>query len=120
MPTRAEDVLKSAGATAASTGSTWWSRQGTGGGVTPSRPVGPATPPVTPITGGTLASGLPVRVPMAQLPQAADAPTVPFTPPPRVEPDPEAVGNMLTKFYGGVRRAEAEDNVEVNREARTQ
>jgi hypothetical protein len=33
----------------------------------------------------------------------------------RVEPDPEAVGSMLSKYYSGVRRAEAEDSGDVRR-----
>jgi HAMP domain-containing protein len=120
-PTRAEDVLKSAGATATATGSTWWSRQGGGraGGLaggpaaTPPAASGPGgpTPPSVPITGGTMANGLPMRVPMAQLPDVGDAPR-PAVPVPaaRVEPDPEAVGSMLSRYYSGVRRAEAEDS----------
>jgi signal transduction histidine kinase len=117
LPTRAENVLKSAGATSADTGSTWWSRQGAAPAAltASSGPAGPV-PPSTPVTGGTLANGLPVRVPMAQLPDAADR-TVPIAAPPRFEPDPEAVGSMLARFYGGVRRAEAEENSEVNQEA---
>ncbi|GAA4683048.1 sensor histidine kinase [Phytohabitans rumicis] len=131
LPTRAEDVLKSAGATSANTGSTWWSRHAggrpLGAASGPAGPAGPAAtvpaslgsstpPPAKPVTGGTMANGLPVRVPMAQLPDAADMP-VPVVPPPRFEPDPEAVGSMLARFYGGVRRAEAEEISGVNQEA---
>jgi HAMP domain-containing protein len=123
-PTRAENVLKSAGATASETGSTWWSRQGggragaiTGGpAATPPATGGPGgpTPPSVPITGGIMANGLPLRVPMAQLPPVGDEPR-PAAPVPtsRVEPDPEAVGNMLSRYYSGVRRAEAEDDGDV-------
>ncbi|MDQ7904371.1 nitrate- and nitrite sensing domain-containing protein [Phytohabitans sp. ZYX-F-186] len=124
--TRAEDVLKSAGATATETGSTWWSRQGGGraGGLNggpaamPPAATGPGgpTPPSVPITGGTMANGLPLRVPMAQLPPVDEQPR-PAAPVPtsRVEPDPEAVGSMLSKYYSGVRRAEAEDSDDLRR-----
>ncbi|GAB3513338.1 sensor histidine kinase [Phytohabitans suffuscus] len=125
-PTRAEDVLKSVGATATETGSTWWSRQGgtragtlNGGPATvppaASGPGGP-TPPTVPITGGMMANGLPLRVPMAQLPPVDDEPQpAARIPTSRVEPDPEAVGSMLSKYYSGVRRAEAEDTADVRR-----
>jgi hypothetical protein len=122
-------VLKSAGATATETGSTWWSRQGGGapGGLNgrPAAATGPGgpTPPTVPVTGGTMANGLPLRVPMAQLPLVDDEPR-PAAPvaSSRVEPDPEAVGSMLSKYYSGVRRAEAEDTVDmrhtINQEAK--
>jgi signal transduction histidine kinase len=123
QPTRAEDVLKSAGATASATGSTWWS----GEPPTGAEPeLGSTPPPATPVTGGVLASGLPARVPMAQLPDQAENPA-PSAPPGLPDPDPEAVGNMLARFYGGVRRAEAEETTDtaarlvaghVNQEAR--
>jgi hypothetical protein len=123
-PTRAEDVLKSAGATATATGSTWWSRQGGGraGGLaggpaaTPPAASGPGgpTPPSVPITGGTMANGLPMRVPMAQLPDVGEAPRpVASVPAARAEPDPDAVGSMLSRYYSGVRRAEAEDSGDI-------
>jgi hypothetical protein len=73
-----------------------------------------------------LASGLPARVPMAQLPDQAESPA-PSAPPGLPDPDPEAVGSMLARFYGGVRRAEAEETTDtaarlvaghVNQEAR--
>jgi signal transduction histidine kinase len=101
VPTRAENVLPPA----ERTGSVWWSRQP---GSVPTVPVpAPTTaPPATPITGGISPSGLPLRVPMAQLPNAGAAPPVPAAPP---ELDPEATGGMLTRFYGAVRRAEAEE-----------
>ncbi|MFC0532000.1 sensor histidine kinase [Phytohabitans kaempferiae] len=137
-PTRAEDVLKSAGATSTETGSTWWSRQGTGragglagGSVATPPATGPGgtgpggpTPPSVPITGGTMANGLPLRVPMAQLPPVGDEPPRPAAaiPTSRIEPDPEAVGSMLSRYYTGVRRAEAEDSGDlrqtINQEAR--
>ncbi|MFC7549968.1 nitrate- and nitrite sensing domain-containing protein [Plantactinospora sp. GCM10030261] len=53
--------------------------------------------------------GLPVRVPMAHLPSADEA-TKPKRPP---EPDPDAVGGMLSRLYGGLRRAEEEETIEV-------
>jgi len=120
-PIRSEDVLKSAGATATETGSTWWSRQGGGrlaGDPAPLPPVigglGGPTPPSVPITGGMMANGLPLRVPMAQLPPVGDEPRpVGQAPTSRAEPDPEAVGNMLSQYYSGVRRAEAEDSGDV-------
>ncbi|MGW0434994.1 sensor histidine kinase [Micromonospora sp. NPDC003197] len=87
--------------------SAWWSRQGT----RPAAPA-PAPKPAAPRTGGVNASGLPVRVPMAQLPGANPA-AAPPVPAPRHEPDPDAVGGMLTRFYGGVRRAEAEETTEI-------
>uniref|UniRef100_UPI0035E46041 sensor histidine kinase n=1 Tax=Micromonospora polyrhachis TaxID=1282883 RepID=UPI0035E46041 len=95
-----------AGATPAPA-SAWWSRQG-------ARPAAPAPvpKPAAPRTGGVNARGLPVRVPMAQLPGANPA-EAPPTPARRHEPDPEAVGGMLTRFYGGVRRAEAEETTEI-------
>ncbi|GIF60992.1 sensor histidine kinase [Asanoa iriomotensis] len=72
--------------------------------VPPSMP--PAVPPSVPVTGGTGRSGLPLRVPMAQLPGGNVAATVPAQ---RNEADPDAVSNLLSSFYGGVRRAESED-----------
>jgi hypothetical protein len=109
VPTRSEDVLKSAGSNGA--GSTWWDRQAAATpGVATLAPVA-AVPPAVPVTGGLHTSGLPVRVPMAQLPDA-DEGTPPSAAPPPFEPDPEAVGSMLSRFYGGVRRAEAEETNE--------
>ncbi|WP_433528868.1 hypothetical protein ACQPYA_21365 [Micromonospora sp. CA-263727] len=70
-------------------------------------------PPAVPVTAGTNDRGLPVRVPMAQL----SAVTQPARPeqqqPARHEPDPEAVGGMLSRLYSGVRRAEAEETTEI-------
>ncbi|MFD6638853.1 nitrate- and nitrite sensing domain-containing protein [Micromonospora chalcea] len=102
-PGRAEDVLTPAAAGPAGGG--WFSRQGPTAsplGVTPA-------PASTPVTGGTNERGLPVRVPMAQLAPAspADRPVM------RHEPDPEAVGGMLSRLYSGVRRAEAEETTEM-------
>ncbi|MFC0504809.1 nitrate- and nitrite sensing domain-containing protein [Micromonospora costi] len=103
VPVRAEDVL--APVAGPVTGGGWWSRQG------PSVPAprGPVTPPAAPVTGGTNARGLPLRVPMAQL--AAVTRSAPS--PGAYEPDPEAVGGMLSRLYSGVRRAEAEDTAEL-------
>ncbi|MDG4831765.1 nitrate- and nitrite sensing domain-containing protein [Solwaraspora sp. WMMD1047] len=111
VPTRAEDVLATAtGMTPTTTGSTWWSRPGQGRPTVPA-PLLPATPapPAVPVTGGIKPSGLPARVPMAQLPGAQAAPPSATPLPP--EPDPDAVGGMLSRFYGGVRRAEAEETI---------
>ncbi|MFF0102421.1 nitrate- and nitrite sensing domain-containing protein [Micromonospora sp. NPDC005257] len=104
-PGRAEDVLTP---DVGAAGGGWFSRQGPAAsapGVTPA-------PAATPVTGGTNERGLPVRVPMAQLTSVApdgrpDRPTV------RHEPDPEAVGGMLSRLYSGVRRAEAEETTEM-------
>ncbi|WP_244282654.1 sensor histidine kinase [Micromonospora chersina] len=105
VPGRAEDVLAPAAGSPAGGG--WFSRQGPSSavlGVTPA----PAT---TPVTGGTNERGLPVRVPMAQL-TAVTRPAGPNRSA-RHEPDPEAVGGMLSRYYNGVRRAEAEETTEI-------
>jgi hypothetical protein len=57
-------------------------------------------------------AGLPIRVPMAQLPgdSAVPAQRAPEQPPKVAhEPDPSQVSSVLSSFYGGVRRATAED-----------
>ncbi|WP_319461867.1 nitrate- and nitrite sensing domain-containing protein [Micromonospora sp. RTP1Z1] len=108
VPVRAENVLTpSAGGPAAGGG--WFSRQGSSSSSTPR-----VTPPPveTPVTGGTNEGGLPVRVPMAQL-AAVTRSARPDEPTPRHDPDPDAVGGMLSRFYGGVRRAEAEETREL-------
>ncbi|MCG5454577.1 nitrate- and nitrite sensing domain-containing protein [Micromonospora sp. PSH03] len=106
VPVRAEDVLTPAAARG--TGGGWYSRQG------PTAPVVPAAaaPPTIPVTAGTNERGLPVRVPMAQL-SAVTRSAQPMTAPTRTDPDPEAVGGMLSRLYSGVRRAEAEDTTEI-------
>ncbi|MEV4498099.1 ATP-binding protein [Micromonospora arborensis] len=106
VPVRAEDVL--APAAARGDGGGWWSRQG------PSAPAAPApaVPPAIPVTAGTNERGLPVRVPMAQL-SAVTRLAQPMSAPNRADPDPEAVGGMLSRLYSGVRRAEAEDTTEI-------
>ncbi|MGW5669623.1 nitrate- and nitrite sensing domain-containing protein [Micromonospora sp. NPDC003776] len=89
-------------------GGGWFSRQGPSSsvlGVTPA-------PAATPVTAGTNERGLPVRVPMAQLAAVTDT-ARPAGPAAREDPDPDAVGGMLSRFYGGVRRAEAEETREM-------
>ncbi|MGN9805019.1 nitrate- and nitrite sensing domain-containing protein [Micromonospora sp. L32] len=111
VPVRAEDVLSpAAGAPAAGGG--WWSRQGpASSAAVPAGDVTPA-PPATPVIGGTNERGLPVRVPMAQL-SAVTEPARPEVATTRDDPDPEAVGGMLSRLYSGVRRAEAEETREI-------
>ncbi|SCL19824.1 Signal transduction histidine kinase [Micromonospora pallida] len=105
VPTRAEDVLAPANGTA-SAPSTWWSRKGPPAAASG---VGTSAPPAIPVTGGVNRRGLPVRVPMAQL-AAVTQSAPPAAPAPRHDPDPDAVGGMLSRLYSGVRRAEAEDD----------
>ncbi|GGL94162.1 sensor histidine kinase [Micromonospora yangpuensis] len=102
---RAEDVLAPQARRTPDSG--WWSRQGPTPGTGPA-----AAPPERPVTGGTNARGLPVRVPMAQL-SAVTQPARPVEAAPRHEPDPEAVGGMLSRFYSGVRQAENEETTEM-------
>ena len=59
-----------------------------------------------------MSEGLPMRVPMAQL-SAVTRSAQPTSAPTRTDPDPEAVGGMLSRLYSGVRRAEAEDTTEI-------
>ena len=80
-------------------GVSWFSRTGAPAS-SPS-----AGPPPVPVTGGVGPGGLPVRVPMAQLPGDGRPPV----PAQRPEVDPDAVSSILNRFYGGVRRAEAEE-----------
>lgn len=89
--------------------SAWWSRAGTAAPLTAGA-AAPA-PPEVPITGGINERGLPVRVPMAQLPTGGAGPAVAATVP-ADEPDPDTVGSTLSRFYSGVRRAEVEDSTE--------
>ncbi|MFV2107186.1 nitrate- and nitrite sensing domain-containing protein [Micromonospora sp. LOL_015] len=112
-PARAEDILASAGGAsaggaAAGGGSVWWERQRKPVAPLPPTPV----PPVVPVTAGTSSKGLPVRVPMASLPVSAESPAAPVSAPVD-EPDPDAVSSVLSRFYGGVRRAESEDTSEM-------
>ncbi|WCN79698.1 nitrate- and nitrite sensing domain-containing protein [Micromonospora sp. LH3U1] len=106
VPVRAEDVLNPAAAR--EDGGGWWSRQG------PFAPAVPAAaaPPAIPVTAGTNERGLPMRVPMAQL-SAVTRSAQPVSAATRVDPDPDAVGGMLSRLYSGVRRAEAEDTTEI-------
>ncbi|MFG2038241.1 nitrate- and nitrite sensing domain-containing protein [Dactylosporangium sp. NPDC048998] len=115
-PTRAEDILGAAarGNVAPAAKSTrWWSRGG--GGDAPA--AAPAIPVQRqPVTAGTSSAGLPIRVPLAQLPGDPTGqvpPTEPVQPivTPQTEPDPASVGSMLTRFYSGVHRAANEDEV---------
>jgi hypothetical protein len=48
---------------------------------------------------------------MANLPnqQAATAAAAPPAAPPATEPDPQEVGSVLSRFYGGVHQAALED-----------
>jgi hypothetical protein len=120
-PTRAEDVLGAANPASATpaAASRWWSKDA---------PIAPAGKPMVPaprqpVDGGTSTAGLPIRVPMAQLPGdaaggvaavgnvAGDAATerVPELPPNlAAEPDPTQVSSVLSKFYSGVHRASGE------------
>jgi hypothetical protein len=88
----------------------WWTRGGgtpalgssSADGVAP-RPTIPAPRP--PVDAGTSTAGLPIRVPMAQLPST---PTI--TSKPVDEPDPTEVGDVLSRFYSGVARAALDDD----------
>ncbi|SBT47133.1 Signal transduction histidine kinase [Micromonospora narathiwatensis] len=107
VPVRAEDVLSPA-AGAPAGGGGWFSRQGPSAAARGTAPPSPATP----VTAGTNERGLPVRVPMAQL-TAVTQSARPDVPAPRHDPDPDAVGGMLTRFYQGVRQAEADETQEM-------
>jgi hypothetical protein len=72
----------------------------------------PPPPAATPVTAGTNERGLPVRIPMAQLAAVTDGMRR-AEPTPRHDPDPEAVGGMLSRFHSGVRRAETEETGEI-------
>ncbi|MET7417779.1 nitrate- and nitrite sensing domain-containing protein [Dactylosporangium sp. NPDC005555] len=116
-PSRAEDIIGAAArgnAAPPAKGTRWWSRGGAGDAPAPSAPVVPAQR--TPVTAGTSASGLPIRVPLAQLPGdtgQANRPDVtqPLVVASHTEPDPASVSSMLTRFYSGVHRAANEDEV---------
>ncbi|MFV2104221.1 nitrate- and nitrite sensing domain-containing protein [Micromonospora sp. LOL_024] len=109
VPVRPEDVLAPA-VPAASGG--WWSREGPSSTV-PAVGAGMPAPPAVPVTAGTNERGLPIRTPMAQL----SAVTQPARPEQqraaRHDPDPDAVGGMLSRLYSGVRQAEAEETTEI-------
>lgn len=74
-------------------------------------PIGTEVP--APADGGTSGVGLPLRVPMAQLPRNPLA----APPPPQEpgggaqEPDPAEVGAALRRFYRGVHRANPDDTL---------
>ncbi|GIF67677.1 hypothetical protein Ais01nite_57120 [Asanoa ishikariensis] len=105
-PVPAQATRGSARPSGPNAGVSWFSRAGSA--ATPrAETVAPApAPPAVPMTAGVGRTGLPLRVPMAQLPGGNGAAPVPA---PRSEADPDAVGNVLNQFYGGVRRAESED-----------
>ncbi|WP_245736749.1 sensor histidine kinase [Micromonospora pattaloongensis] len=107
---RADAIIASAAGGDSGAGSVWWERQR--GPAVAAEPVAPPRPE-TPVTGGVSASGLPMRVPMAALPIVTESASPTSPAPTRREPDPDAVGSMLSRFYGGVRRAEAEDTTEI-------
>jgi signal transduction histidine kinase len=109
VPTRAEDVLGKA--RSRDDGSVWWSKPSrTAAAHRPSKPVAPAAP-APPVNGAVNHAGLPIRVPMAHLPElqvvAASRHVI-------TEPDPVEVGSVLTQFYGGVHRAASEDDQEAS------
>ncbi|WP_320065474.1 ATP-binding protein [Micromonospora sp. RTGN7] len=108
VPVRAEDVLAPAKGRPAPVGDVWWSRQHPTAGTAAAAPA----PPAVPVTGGINERGLPMRVPMAQL-SAVTQPARPQQQTPRHDPDPDAVGGMLSRLYSGVRRAEAEETTEI-------
>ncbi|MEU5552173.1 nitrate- and nitrite sensing domain-containing protein [Micromonospora sp. NPDC047793] len=111
-PVRAETVLAPAAAVPAGGGGGWWSREGPSGAV-PTTGVGQPAPPTVPVTAGTNARGLPMRVPMAQLSSVSQPARPEQQRPVRHDPDPDAVGGMLSKLYSGVRRAEAEETMQI-------
>ncbi|MBQ1049757.1 nitrate- and nitrite sensing domain-containing protein [Micromonospora sp. C51] len=112
VPVRAEDVLAPAAASA-SGGSGWWSREGPSSSVVPAVGAGAPAPPAVPVTAGTNERGLPMRVPMAQLSAVTQQARPEQQSAARNDPDPEAVGGMLSRLYSGVRRAEAEETTEI-------
>jgi len=118
-PARAEDIIGAAargtnGAPApAAKGTRWWSRGGGGEAPAPAPKI-PAQR--EPVTAGTSSAGLPIRVPLAQLPGDPNQPVstsedTQQVVTPHIEPDPASVGSMLTRFYSGVHRAANEDEV---------
>jgi hypothetical protein len=78
--------------------------------VAPSKPAAPA--PRRPVSAGTSTAGLPIRVPMAQLPNESAVPA--GGPDPEQakiahEPDPSEVSSVLSRFYSGAQRGATED-----------
>ncbi|HET8642051.1 MAG TPA: nitrate- and nitrite sensing domain-containing protein [Pseudonocardiaceae bacterium] len=120
VATRAEDVLgggrsrRTKRAAASVSGTSWWSRQAGDAPAAPERADrAPQPPPADPVSGGTSSQGLPIRVPMARLAtsEAGAAGASPAGHAPGGEPpDPGAVSTTLSRFYGGVHRAEVEDS----------
>ncbi len=113
---RAEDIIGAASGTEAKSakGTRWWSKEGAAAAAAAGGKAGPAIPAQrTPVTAGTSGAGLPIRVPLAQLPSDttnADPIRQPVSVP-SFEPDPDQVSSMLTRFYSGVHRAANEDDV---------
>ena len=114
---RAEDIIGAAsgGDAKPAKNTRWWSKEGAaaaaaaaGGKPAPLIPAQRA-----PVTGGVSGAGLPIRVPLAQLPSDTAKPEQNRQPepPPTFEPDPDQVSSMLTRFYSGVHRAATEDDV---------
>jgi len=110
---RAEDIIGAAsGAAAKSAKNTrWWSKEGAAAAAAAGDKPAPLIPAQrAPVTGGTSGAGLPIRVPLAQLPsetRKTEQNRQP-DPAPSFEPDPEQVSSMLTRFYSGVHRAATE------------
>jgi hypothetical protein len=109
MPTRAEDVLNAVNS-ASSEPSRWWSRSGA------PAPLKRSTPgPPQPVIAGTSSAGLPVRQPLSQLTGEDTGPAEQPGEEPvrgRYEPDPSEISSMLSRFYGGVERATAEEQTQ--------
>jgi hypothetical protein len=111
---RAEDIIGAAAGSSRTPAraTRWWSKDGGA----PGQQAGPAVPKQrTPVIGGTSGVGLPIRVPMAQLPSDTRQgepmrQSVPVAMP-AGEPDPDEVSSMLKQFYSGIHRAANEDDV---------
>ena len=104
QPVRAEDVLgQPRGATAPNA---WWARPSEQATLPTPTDTG-KPPPSTPPGGRTTTTGLPVRVPLAQVPGGQATARVP-EPERTIEQDPDQAGGALAALYVGVRRAEAE------------
>jgi hypothetical protein len=116
-PSRAEDIIGAAArgnAAPPAKGTRWWSKAAAGDAPASTTPTIPAQR--APVTAGTSASGLPIRVPLAQLPGDTGQTSMPDVTQPimvasHTEPDPASVSSMLTRFYSGVHRAANEDEV---------
>lgn len=115
-PARAEDVLGDAQATGI-LDSVWWSRpdgppgDGDRAAAAAAEPRPDGTPDRAPdgtdAAVRTSTSGLPIRIPLAQLPTSTGRPPG-AEPPVDAGLDPDELGSTLSAFYGGVHRAEAE------------